>query len=1024
MKPFVHLHLHSEYSLLDGMARLEGLMDRVAEVGQEAVALTDHGVLYGVIPFYRLAKERGIRPILGMEAYLAPDRHRKTRELYHILILAETDEGYRNLLRLASLSHLESYYYRPRVDLALLSRYREGLLFTTGCQNGEIPQQLLRGEVDRAWETLLQYREALGKGRLFVEIQDHGLPREKELNARLAEMAEKAGLPLLATNDVHYLRKEDAFLHDVLLGLQTGKELNDKDRLRFPNDQFYLKSGDEMAEALSDYPEALEMTLEVAERCRVELSLGKASLPRAPLPPGREDAFAYLKELSEKALAEKYPGDGKARERLFHELEVIGATGFADYFLIVADIVRFARERGIAVGPGRGSAASSLVAYLLGITQVDPLRFGLIFERFLNPERVSPPDIDIDLDYERRDEVLQYVRERYGEDRVAQIITFGTLLGRAAVRDVARVLGWPLRRTDDLARRIPPQGRLSDLLEDPSWRQRLARDPETQKLLQLARGLEGMPRHPSVHAAGIVMTKKPLFETVPLSRGAEGGVITQYDMYALGELGLLKMDLLGLRTLTVLEKAREKARDEGKDLPPWMAIPLDDEATFRLFSSGETLGLFQMESPGMRQLLRELQPRRFEDLVAAVALFRPGPMENIGAFIEAKRKGKVPALHPDLEPILEPTYGVLVYQEQILQVAQVMAGFSLAQADLLRRAVGKKDRRALESLRDAFFEGCLKKGHPPWLAEELFQLILRFADYGFNRAHAVSYALLSYWTGYLKAHVPRAFMAALLTTVAHQSEKVQVYVQECRRMGIPLLPPDLLRGKPDFTVEGEAIRFGWKAIRHVGKPFWERVQKEGPPQRVEDLLFRFRLPLPAAQSLIQSGALSYLHPNPLVLLSELEDARQNPGPRGQLTLFGHERKELEPPSLAQRLRFEKASLGVYLSGHPLEPLEDLWRRSALPSSRLGDLSPGEPVRVGGVVVEAARKKSARGQLYWQVEVEDLEGPMEIRFSGDVAPDLMTSGKLIWVEGRLGEREGVPLVWGRRIEEMKAMKGAW
>ncbi|MBX5475798.1 MAG: DNA polymerase III subunit alpha [Clostridia bacterium] len=1062
MRPFVHLHLHSEYSLLDGAIRPRELAARVRELGQPAVALSDHGVLYGVVEFYKACKEAGVKPIIGLEAYLTPgdhrDRDRRPGELYHLLLLAENEEGYRNLMRLSSASFVDGFYYKPRIDKALLAKHREGLIATTACLGGEVPSLLLANRVDDARRALEEYLEIFGRDRLYVELQNQGLPEQRRVNPLLRQLARDYGLKVVACNDAHYLRREDALAHDVLLCIQTGKNLDDPDRLRFPNQEFYVKSGDEMAEMFADCPEALDATLEIAERCNVELRFGRLHLPAFDLPQGFESDAAYLRALCEDRLPRRYPDldadperRAAVRQRLDYELDVIERMGYPSYFLIVADFVDYARSRGIAVGPGRGSAAGSIVAYVLGITDIDPLKYSLLFERFLNPDRVTMPDIDIDFDYERRDEVIRYVQEKYGEDRVAQIITFGTMAARAAIRDVGRVLGWPYARVDQIAKLVPQaiDMTLERALEESPELARLYReDPEVRQLLELAARIEGMPRHASVHAAGVVIGSQPLSELVPLARVSDGTIVTQFTMGPLEDLGLLKMDFLGLRTLTVIERTVELVRRQGHDLDI-DRIPLDDEATFALLGRGETEGVFQMESPGMRDMLREMQPSSLEDLIAAVALFRPGPMENIPAFIRNKRAGRIDVLHPKLEPILRSTYGILVYQEQIIQIAATMAGFSLARADVLRRGVSKKKKEIIDELRAEFVEGCVRQGHSRELGEQLYDLIERFANYGFNRAHAAPYALLAYRTAYLKAHHPAPFMAAMLSSVAGNSDKVAQYIAECRRLGLEVLPPDVNESEADFTVTSRGIRFGLAAVKNVGRGAVDAIvaaRGDGPFRSLFDFARRVdarHCNRRVLESLIKAGAFDSIEENRARLLKGLDAAlavaqeQQRWAAEGQLSLFaglaeagpagggavpaGEPPLPEEPdPGLRQRLLWEKEALGFYVSGHPLASLAGHLRRVATPIPDLRELADGSPVTIGGAIVSTRRTRTRQGEWMAFFVVEDLAGSVECVafprvFAG--AARVLAPEQMVLVRGRVSWRDDAVSVVAEAVEPL-------
>ncbi|MDI3297920.1 MAG: DNA polymerase III subunit alpha [Bacillota bacterium] len=1055
MAGFVHLHMHSEYSLLDGMIRVQELARAARELGMPAVALTDHGVLYGAVDFYKACRQEGVQPILGCEVYVAPgSRFERSpgpdgEPYHHLTLLAEDDEGWRNLMRLVSLASLEGYYRRPRVDRELLERHHAGLIALSGCLSGELSARLLRGDRDGAREAARFYRDLFGRENFFVELQDHGLPAQRRLLPELTALAHELGVGVVATNDAHYPRREDAPAHEVLLCIQTATTVEDPGRMRFDSDEFYVKSPEEMAERFAWCPEALENTLRIAERCRVELPFGRMELPDYPLPPGH-DAASYLRQLCEERLPVRYPeaarrvAGGDVRRRLEHELAVIGRMGYAGYFLIVWDFIDWARRQGIAVGPGRGSAAGSLVAYLLGITDVDPLRHRLVFERFLNPERVSMPDIDIDIEDRRRGEVIDYVVRKYGADRVGQIITFGRMLARAVVRDVGRALGFPYAEVDRMARMVPerPGVTLEEALTgNPELAAAYASSERVRTLFDVARRLEGLARHASVHAAGVVISPVPLMERVPLQAMQHNGettVVTQFPMGTLEELGLLKFDFLGLRTLTVIEEAnRLIARRRGAPVD-FHDLPEDDAETLEMLGRGETTGIFQLESPGMREMLRELKPSRLEDIIAAVALYRPGPMENIPEFVRAKHEGGVRYPHPLLEPILRDTYGILVYQEQVMEVASVMAGFTLGQADLLRRAVGKKKREELDAQRQAFVEGCLRNGHPLELAEELYDLILRFANYGFNRAHAAAYGILAYRTAWLKCHEPVAFLAALIASVQDQSEKVAEYIREARRLGIEVRPPHVNHSGVETEPEGEALRLGLAAVKNVGRAAAEAVvgarEAGGPFASLADLVARAGAALlnrRALESLVKAGALDGLGPNRATLAASvdaaLEAAQTEEAKRqeDQLSLFGEAttaalsappvqagaREEAEWPPL-RRLACEKEALGFYLSEHPLARMEERLRGLGVtPVERLGELRPEETVRVAGSLVELRRRKTRNGEPMGFLTLDDGTGEAEVllfpRLFAQAGPLLAGEAPLLLVEGRYSPRDDRP-----------------
>ena len=825
--PFAHLHVHTCYSLLDGASRIPDLIARTKELGMDSIAITDHGAMYGVIDFYKEAKKQGIHPIIGCEAYLAPESRFDRTEVrgtryYHLILLAENNEGYKSLVKLISLANTEGMYYKPRVDKEILRKYSKGLICLSACVAGEIPQAILRGEKERAEKLVEEYIDIFGRENFFLEIQNHGLADEKTAFAGVIELAEKFDIGLVATNDIHYVRKKDTEAHDVLLAIQTSKGVNDPTRMRYAEGEFYMRSPEEMQELFQDHPEALANTQKIAERCKVDFEFGRLHLPNFPLPEGMTDD-AYLKQLCEENLPRCYEKITPAvRERLEYELSIIHRMGYDSYFLIVWDFIKYARSEGIAVGPGRGSAAGSIVAYLLGITNLDPLKYELLFERFLNPERVTMPDIDIDFCYIRREEVIDYVKRRYGSDHVAQIITFGTMAAKGAIRDVGRALEMTYASVDRVAKAVPSElGITLDraLADSQGFRSIYEESDETKRLIDFARDLEGLPRHSSTHAAGVVIARNPLTDYVPV-QVSDGTLVTEYDKDHVEELGLLKMDFLGLRTLTVIADALKNIKKSRGITIDIDKIPLEDEKTAKMLCRGDTGAVFQMESAGMTNLVKDLQPRNFQDLIPTVALYRPGPLGSgmVTDFIAGRHgKKKVTYLHPLLEPILKETFGVVLYQEQVMQVVQVLANFTLGQADILRRAMGKKKHDVLMSQRETYMKGAKENGIEPALAEKIFDLLTHFADYGFNKSHSAAYALVAWQTAYLKAHYPQEFMAAMLTSIMDTNDKVGVYIELCRRMGIKILPPDVNASEATFSVDGDAVRFGLAAVRNVGE---------------------------------------------------------------------------------------------------------------------------------------------------------------------------------------------------------------
>lgn len=1031
---FSHLHLHTEYSLLDGAIRISDLLNKVKSQGMEAVAITDHGVMYGVVDFYAQAKKAGIKPIIGCEVYVAPgSRFEKTvvrgaESAYHLVLLAENQEGYRNLVQLVSKAFLEGFYYKPRIDKVLLQEHHQGLIGLSACLAGEIPSLIVAGEREKAEKIALEYAEILGKDNFFLEIQENKIPEQKIVNQALLEIGNKYGIQLVATNDCHYLEAEDASVHDVLLAIQTATTLDDPKRLRFPTNEFYLKSPEEMERDFSYCPQALENTSLIAERCQVNLELGKVNLPDFPVPPGF-DAPGYLRSLCLEGLVKRYgdPPPERARKQLEYELKVIEEMGYSTYFLIVWDFVNFARRKGIMVGPGRGSAAGSIVSYALGITSIDPLQYGLLFERFLNPERVSMPDIDIDFCFERRGEVIEYVAEKYGKTNVAQIITFGRMMARQAVRDVGRALGWSYGEVDKIAKLIPggPGVTLKKALESNSQLRDLAKqNKELQRLLEIASRIEGMCRHASVHAAGVVISNQPLTNYVPLQKMSEGEVVTQLEMDALQELGLLKMDFLGLRTLTVIEKALQIIKNTHHEEIDLDKIPLNDEETFSLLSRGETTGVFQLESGGMKELLKRLNPSNIEDLTAILALYRPGPLGSgmIEDFINRKHgKVKIEYPHPALEPILRETYGVIVYQEQVMRIAAELAGFTLGEADILRRAMGKKQPEVMKEQRTKFVEGALRRGCSKEKAEEIFDLIEYFAGYGFNKSHSAAYALISYQTAYLKAHYPTEYLAACLTSVANDNEKVAKFIGECKKLGIQVLLPDINESLANFTVVGKnKIRFGLSAIKNVGSSAVEEIltrRKEGKFSNIFDFVERVDsrvINKRVLESLVEAGAFDELHPNRAQLLASLEDisllSRRKKSKKKQKSLFGEENNNGENFSLREAeelpreelLRMEKEMLGLYISDNPLN-VGFASSVATVPLGQISNLKQEVKVRIRGIVNKSKKITTKNGGDMYFVTLEDETGSVEVVFFPKLAQRLeehLSRKQVIWIIGKV------------------------
>jgi len=1025
MSDFVHLHVHSEYSLLDGACRLKDLARRAREEGMPAVAITDHGVLYGAIEFYEACVSEGVKPIIGCEVYITPDGYKnkgnKNQILYHLTILAKNEVGYKNLMKLVTISHVEGFYYKPRIDLELLEKYSDGLIVLSGCIAGEIPSLMLLGRYEEAEARALKYQEILGKGNFYLEIQKNGIPQQDEVNRGLVALGKRTGIPLVATNDVHYINREDAFWHDILLCVQTNANLNDEDRLKFPTNEFYFKSHEEMKRSFEEVPEALKNTVLIAEMCELNLEFGKLHLPQYDVPSGY-DLHSYLVHLCEKGLREKF-GDHPPSEvvdRMNYELRVIRETGYSGYFLIVSDFINYAKSVGIPVGPGRGSAAGSLVAYLLGITILNPLEYGLLFERFLNPERVSPPDIDVDFCDRRRDEVIDYVRRKYGEDRVANIITFGTMAARGAIRDVGRVLGLPYKEVDRIAKLVPagPKVTIEEALsESAELAKRVKEDPQVAKLIDVAKKIEGLPRHASQHAAGVIVAPAPLTEFTPLQKMSDGSIVTQYSMKPLEKLGLLKVDFLGLRTLTMVSDVIENVRKSKGVIIDIDNIPLDDEETYELLQEGDTTGVFQLESEGMRRLLQRLKPNCFEDLIAVLALYRPGPLGSgmVDDYIQRKH-GIAPIVypHPKLEGILKETYGVILYQEQVMQIAALLAGFSLGEADLLRRAMGKKEPEIMIKMKDDFVRRAVERGIDKDDASKIFELMEYFAGYGFNKSHSAAYALLSYQTAYLKAHYPVEFMAALLSSKMNKVEEIAFYIREARRKGIKVLPPDVNESDMGFRVTENGIRFGLAAVKNVGESAISEIikarERGGKFKSIQDFCKRVNLKVVNSrvmESLIKAGAFDSMpgsRAQKLKLLPRLLSSADE-DKLFQRSIFDIEMPEVPEPSIEEVLAWEEEVTGFYITCHPL----DIWTNEffkyvTVTSKRLSSIKGDRKVVAGGLVTKVSKRKGAI-----IVTLEDFDGSMDVViFSGleNINTDLLNKGKVILVEGdvdRSGDR---------------------
>ena len=1025
---FAHLHVHTEFSLLDGSNKIKEYVSRVKELGMNSAAITDHGVMYGVIDFYREAKKQGINPILGCEVYVAPNS-RFDREItggddryYHLVLLAENEEGYANLTKIVSKGFVEGYYYKPRVDKELLRKYHKGIIALSACLAGEVARFLTKGLYEEAKKTALEYQEIFGEGNFFLELQDHGIPEQGLVNQQLIKMSEETGIELVATNDIHYTYAEDAKPHDILLCIQTGKKLSDENRMRYDGGQYYVKSEEEMLRLFPYAKQALENTQKIADRCHVEIEFGVTKLPKYDVPDGYT-SWEYLQKLCYEGLEKRY-GDPseELKERLSYELETIHKMGYVDYFLIVWDFIKYAKDHGISVGPGRGSAAGSIVSYCLEITTIDPIRYQLLFERFLNPERVSMPDIDVDFCYERRQEVIDYVTRKYGKDCVAQIVTFGTLAARGVIRDVGRVMDLPYAYVDSISKMIPQElGITIDkaLKMNPDLKKLYDTDETVTNLIDMAKRLEGLPRHCSMHAAGVVICQKPVDEYVPLSRAADGTITTQFIMTTLEELGLLKMDFLGLRTLTVIQNAVLLARRKQPELNI-NQIDYNDQKVLDYIGKGKTDGVFQIESAGMKGFMKELKPHNLEDVIAGISLYRPGPMDFIPQYIRGKNdSSSITYDCPQLEPILAPTYGCIVYQEQVMQIVRDLAGYSLGRSDLLRRAMSKKKAAVMEKERKIFIygdeetgvPGCIKNGIDEQTANKIYDEMIDFAKYAFNKSHAAAYAVVSYQTAWLKYYFPVEYMAALMTSVIDNPSKVSEYIYACRQMNIKILPPDINKGEANFSVDGGDIRYGLAAIKSIGRPVIKAIVEDreelGLFQNLEDFITRLSakniLNKRTIENLIKAGALDTLGGTRKQFMSiyvqivdHVTQEKKN-SMVGQMTLFdlvSEDQKEefqIRMPDVGEYsketlLAFEKEVLGIYVSGHPLEAYEEKWKKSI--SATTADFQLDEETGhtkvhdgakeiIGGMITEKTIKHTKTNQMMAFITVEDLLGTVEV-----------------------------------------------
>ena len=1056
--PFTHLHTHTEYSLLDGSNKIKEYVARVKELGMDAAAITDHGVMFGVIDFYRACKAEGIKPILGCEVYVAPNS-RFDKELtggedryYHLVLLAENNVGYDNLMKIVSKGFVEGYYYRPRVDMEVLQEYHEGIIALSACLAGEVQRYIAKGLYDEAKKMALKYEAVFGKGNYFLELQDHGIPEQQTVNQALLRMSRELQIPLVATNDVHYTYAEDEKPHDILLCIQTGKKLDDENRMRYEGGQYYVKSPEEMARLFPYAREALENTGRIAQRCNVEIEFGVTKLPRFDVPEGFT-SWEYLNHLCFEGLARRYPDDdGTLEKRLEYELSVIREMGYVDYFLIVWDFIRYARENGIAVGPGRGSAAGSIVSYTLGITNIDPIRYQLLFERFLNPERVSMPDIDIDFCFERRQEVIDYVVRKYGKDRVVQIVTFGTLAARGVLRDVGRVMDLPYAFVDGIAKMVPTELNitLSKALDmNPEFRKSYEGDEQVHELVDMSKRLEGLPRHTSMHAAGVVISSKSVDEFVPLSRASDGSITTQFVMTTLEELGLLKMDFLGLRTLTVIQHAVELVeKDFGIHLD-MEHLDYDDKAVLSSIGTGRTEGIFQLESAGMKNFMKELNPQSLEDIIAGISLYRPGPMDFIPQYIKGKDHPETISYDcPQLEPILEPTYGCIVYQEQVMQIVQALAGYTLGRSDLVRRAMSKKKASVMEKERQNFVygnpeegvPGCIANGISEAVANKIYDEMMDFAKYAFNKSHAAAYAVVAYQTAYLKYYYPVEFMAALMTSVIDNPTKVAEYILTCRQMGIDILPPDVNEGDVGFSVSGSSIRYGLSAIKSIGRPVIHALVEERnlggrfvSLQNFIERMMNHDMNRRVVENFIKAGALDSLDGNRqqkmLVYGTIMDSIAQSKKSTmtGQMSLFdlvSEEEQEyfkVQMPKVEEYekgllLSFEKEVLGIYVSGHPLEEFEERWRKNitAVTSDFQLDEETGETkvrdgdrVVIGGMVSGKTIKYTKNNKVMAFLNIEDLVGNVEVIVFPNVyerQSELLEADAKVFISGHVSSEE--------------------
>jgi len=1054
MAKFTHLHVHSHYSLLDGLPKIDGLLDYVKDLGMDSVALTDHGVMYGAVEFYKKARAKKIKPIIGCEVYTAFEKLTDKRpnidtQRNHLILLAKNEQGYKNLVKLVSIAHLDGFYYKPRIDEEILEKYAEGLVGLSACIQGKIPRLLLANKTEEAEETAKKYESFFGKGNFYLELQHHvNIPDQKIANERLIKLSKKTDIPLVATNDIHYLRKEDAEAQDVLMLINTGADINDPERLSMTKDNFSMISPEEMAEYFKDIPEAIENTQKIAEMCNVKIELGKTKLPTFPLPEGKT-AEEYLEELCWNGIEKRYGKnpDKAVTDRLKYELSVVDKTGFAGYFLIVQDFVNWAKKNRIIVGPGRGSAGGSIIAYLAGITNVDPLKHDLLFERFLNPERISMPDIDMDFADRRRDEVIKYVAEKYGADHVAQIITFGTMAARAVIRDVGRALQYTYSYCDTMAKMVPLGMDLTETLEKvDEFKNMYEMDPMAKRLIDLGKKLEGVARHASTHACGVVISADPLTDSVPLQRPKESetGVITQFEGHSIEDLGLLKMDFLGLKNLTIIEDTLARIYVLHNNLKIDLDnIPENDPKTYKLLQDALTTSVFQLESDGMKRYLKELHPTTFEDITAMVALYRPGPMQFIPDYISRKHSGeKIEYIHPKLEPILKETQGICIYQEQLMKIAQEVCGFTLGEADVLRKAVGKKIKELLDAQESKFIDGAIENGASKKVAKELWQWILPFAAYGFNKSHSAAYATIAYQTAYLKAHYPVEFMASVLTSERTDVERIAFLIDECKKMDVEVLPPNINESLKNFTVvEGKnQIRFGLLAVKNVGVNIIDAVTEErkanGRFVSIGDFIHRVKskdLNKKSMEALIKSGAFDeFAERNQLLqnLEKMLEIARENNKNQNtnQMGLFASAKisnndiklEPAEPATNFTKLGWEKELLGLYVSSHPLNGFKKLFASRTVPISKIDATFVDKKIIIGGLISGVKKIITKNGKPMLFIKLEDLTGKAEVVIFPNLLernPVALQENKIVFVAGRVDDRNGEIKIVADDVQEI-------